>query len=119
MINYSVLAMQSLVPNCQFSWGDPYNYKDIDWLDSRPIPTETEWETEKARLIAYQPKQECKNQAKRLLLNSDWSELPSVIEQLENANEWKSYRMEIRKYIINPVENPIFPSEPETRWKEI
>lgn len=65
------------------------------------------------------PLKKCKSQAKQLLINSDWSELPSVIEQLENANEWKSYRMEIRKFIINPIENPVFPSEPETRWKEI
>lgn len=118
MINYSVLAMQSLVPNCQFSWGGPYNYKDIDWLDSRPIPTETEWETEKTRLVAYQPLQECKTEAKRLLSDSDWSELPSVVEALENADEWKSYRVQLRKYVVTPVQNPVFPSVPQVKWKE-
>ena len=38
-------------------------------------------------------KEQCKSQAKQLLTDSDWSEIQSVIEQLENANEWKSYRM--------------------------
>ena len=66
--NYSVLAMQSLLPGCQFSWGDPYSYEDINWLDSRPQPTKEEWEKEKARLIAYQPKKECKDQTKLLTI---------------------------------------------------
>ena len=62
-------------------------------------------------------KEQCKHQAKQLLTDSDWSEIPSVIEQLENPNEWKEYRMNIRKYIINPIENPVFPNKPETLWK--
>lgn len=64
-------------------------------------------------------KEQCKSKAKQLLSDSDWSELPSVIEQLENTNEWKSYRMEIRKFIIAPIENPVFPSEPSVIWKEV
>ena len=64
-------------------------------------------------------KEQCKTKAKQLLSDSDWSEIPSVIEQLENANEWKEYRMNIRKFIINPIENPVFPDKPETIWKVV
>jgi len=117
-MNFIVEAMLSLVPNANLSWiGE--EWEGLTWYDSRPCPTREEWEAEKSRLISIQPLQDCKTKAKQLLINSDWSELPSVIEQLENANEWKSYRMEIRKYIINPIENPTFPSEPKTIWKEI
>lgn len=113
-----ILALQKLISNPIFNWVGN-DWEGLEWLDPRPQPTKEQWEVEKNKLIAQQPFQDCKSQAKRLLLDSDWSELPSVIEGLENANEWKSYRIEIRKYIINPVENPIFPNKPETRWKEI
>lgn len=64
-------------------------------------------------------KEQCKSQAKQLLLDSDWSELPSVIEALENADEWKSYRVQLRKYVVTPVQNPVFPSVPQVKWKEV
>lgn len=114
MINYSVLAMQSLVPNCEFSWVSPYNYKDINWYDSRKIPTEKEWQDEKARLISYQPKQNCKDEAKKRIANSDWSVLPDV--NITNKSEFESYRSQLRNLIINPVEDPIFPTEPNPIW---
>lgn len=114
MINYSILAMQSLVENCQFAWGDPYEYKDIDWLDERPKPTKEAWETEKARLIAYQPKQNCKDQAKILIANCDWSVLPDV--NISNKSEFENYRSQLRNLILNPIESPIFPEEPQPIW---
>ena len=114
MINYSVLAMQSLVENCQFAWGDPYEYKDIDWLDERPKPTKEAWETEKDRLIAYQPKQECKDKAKNLISLSDWSVLPDV--NISNKSDFIAYRETLRNLILNPVENPVFPVEPQPIW---
>lgn len=115
-INYSILAMQSLVPNCDFSWVSPYKYKDINWYDSRPIPTEKEWQDEKDRLFLYAPKQNCKDQAKRLIANSDWSVLPDV--NITNKSEFESYRSQLRNLIINPVEDPIFPVEPNPIWSK-
>ena len=113
-----ILALQNLILNPIFNWvGNDWN--GLEWLDERLQPTREEWENEKARLIAQQPLNNCKSQAKQLLFDSDWSEIPSVIEQLENTNEWKEYRMNIRKFIINPIENPIFPDKPETIWKVI
>lgn len=113
-MNFSILAFQSLVLNCQLSWGEPYEYENIDWLDERPIPTKEAWETEKARLIAYQPKQDCKNKAKTLIAYCDWSVLQDV--KLLNQTEFINYRTILRDYILNPVENPDFPPEPEPVW---
>ena len=117
MNNFSVLAMQSLVLNCQFSWKKPYEYENIVWLDERPCPTKEAWEAEKARLIAYQPKQECKSKAKTLISKSDWSVLPDRAAMLENASEFVAYRTALLQLILNPVENPEWPIEPTPRWK--
>lgn len=116
MISYKITAMQNLVPGCSFAWKGE-EWEGLEWLDSRPCPTREAWETEKARLIAYAPLQTCKDTAKTLLASSDWAELPSSIELLENASEWKAYRVELKRLLISPVEAPSFPNIPEVRWK--
>jgi hypothetical protein len=113
-MNFSVMAIFSLVPNAQIVWGDPYSYEDLQWNDSREKPTKEKWLAEKERLIAYQPYKECKDQAKILISKSDWAVLPDV--KIENKTEFESYRSVLRNYILNPVENPIFPPEPEPIW---
>lgn len=116
-IDYGLLAINNLVQNAELVWGEPFGYEDIYWKDSRPQPTKEQWETEKARLIAYQPKQDCKDKAKQLLAQSDWSTLPDVQAQLSNYQDFVNYRSQLRNLVINPVDNPVFPSEPEARWK--
>lgn len=113
MINYSVLAMQSLVENCQFVWGDPYEYKDIDWLDERPIPTKEAWEKEVEKLKILIPIQERQSKIKQLLNESDYIELPSFIERKgqEIYNTWIEYRTSLRLAYHN-FELPI-PEKPE------
>ena len=113
---YHSLAMMNLVPKAQFVWRGS-EWEGLEWMDSRSCPTKEQWETEKARLIAYQPKQECKDKAKQLLSESDWSTLPDVQTQLSNYQDFVTYRSQLRNLVINPVENPVFPSEPEARWK--
>lgn len=115
---YYTDAILNLIPNAQFSWQGE-EWEGLNWYDSRPCPTREEWEAEKIKLIAQQPFQDCKTKAKQLLLDSDWSELPSVIEALENADEWKSYRVQLRKYVVTPVQSPVFPSVPQVKWKEV
>lgn len=117
--NYSILAMQSIVHGCQFSWGEPYNYENIEWLDERPCPTKEEWEAEKLRLVAKQPLKECEQKAQTLLNESDWTDLYTVRNKLENVTEWDTYRDIIRDLRINPIENPTFPNKPQTIWQEI
>jgi hypothetical protein len=61
-------------------------------------------------------KQNCKDQAKQLIASSDWSVLPDV--KITNKSEFESYRSQLRNLIINPVEDPIFPVEPNPKWSE-
>lgn len=116
MINYNILALRNLVPNCVFSWKGEH-WEGLEWQDERPKPTKEAWETEKDRLIAYQPKQNCKDKAKILIANSDWSVLPDV--NLTNKSDFENYRTQLRNLIINPVEDPIFPVEPNPIWSNI
>jgi len=113
IIDYNVLALQNLVPNCIFSWYG-LDWDGLEWMDERQKPTKEDWEIEKARLIAYQPKQNCKDQAKILIANCDWSVLSDV--QIQNKSEFISYREILRNYILNPIESPVFPPEPQPIW---
>ena len=59
-------------------------------------------------------KDNCISYAKLLINASDWSMLPDV--KLENKSDYISYREILRNYILNPVEDPIFPTEPQPIW---
>lgn len=94
------------------------DYNTLNWYDESPKPTKEELDAHWEEVLSVQKKNQCKTTAKRLLLDSDWSELPSVVEALENAAEWKLYRVQLRKYVVTPVQNPVFPSVPQVKWKE-
>jgi hypothetical protein len=59
-------------------------------------------------------------QAKQLLVDSDWSELPSVRNiannYLANANEWDTYRVALRQIVISKAEDAEFPTKPNSIW---
>lgn len=59
-------------------------------------------------------KELCKSKSKDLISKSDWSVLPDV--KIFNKTEFENYRNILRNFIINPVENPEFPIEPEPIW---
>ena len=61
-------------------------------------------------------KSECESRAKQLIANSDWSVLPDV--NLQNKIKFENYRSQLREFIINPVENPVFPIEPDPIWSK-
>ena len=116
MIDYNIKALQNLVPNCKLYWVGT-DWDGLQWEDERPQPTKEAWEAEKARLIAYQPKQDCKDEAKRRIALTDWSVLPDRSVMLENASDFVTYRTELLNLILNPVDSPIWPTEPKARWK--
>jgi hypothetical protein len=100
------------------SWslnGDEYS--GLEWLDPSPKPTKEELDSQWNEVQSIRKKEQCKDKAKSLLENSDWSTLPDVQTQLSNYNDFVSYRSQLRELLINPVENSVFPSEPEARWK--
>jgi hypothetical protein len=79
--------------------------------------TKPTWEQIEAQWIIVNKElniQDCKNKAKQLISNTDWSVLPDV--NITNKSEFESYRNILRNYIINPIENPEFPIEPQPIW---
>ena len=59
-------------------------------------------------------KEQCKSESKKRIANCDWSVLPDV--NISNKSEFENYRSQLRNLILNPVENPIFPEEPQPIW---
>ena len=59
-------------------------------------------------------KDNCKHEAKKRIANSDWAVLPDV--NISNKSEFESYRSQLRNLILNPVESPVFPEEPQPIW---
>jgi hypothetical protein len=61
-------------------------------------------------------KDNCEARAKELISKCDWSVLPDV--NLQNKSDFESYRSKLRELIVNPVENPVFPIEPDPIWSK-
>lgn len=108
-------ALQSLCPGAE--WVLRGNeYSGLEWLDQvQQKPTEQEVNDEIARLEAQAPLDACKAQAKDLIAKSDWAVLPDV--GLVNISDFKGYRAILRQYILNPVADPIWPTEPTPVWE--
>jgi len=52
--------------------------------------------------------------AKKLLVESDWSQLPDV--NLANQSDWDAYRQALRVIATNPTVDPVWPSKPQAVW---
>lgn len=111
-------AILALRPNADFYiLGGTYD--GIQWNDQHQTkPTEEEVNvyitTETERIAIQTPLQECMAKAKSLIAASDWSMLPDV--NLTNKAEYESYRATLRALIINPVADPVWPTEPTPEW---
>ena len=65
-------------------------------------------------------KNNCKQQAKTLIQATDWASLADVTTgtpKLANQSDFLAYRSAIRELIVNPVENPTFPTIPTAVWE--
>jgi len=113
MIDYSLILMYSF-KGSTYCINNSYDYNSLQWFSANKKPTKEEldslWEESKS----LSKKNNCKTQAKTLISLSDWSVLPDV--KLENKFEFENYRNILRNFIINPMENPEFPTEPEPIW---
>lgn len=107
-------ALQSLRPGARWVVrGDLYS--GIDWLDTtQECPTEEEVDIEIARLDTIYPLESCKKTAKKLIAEVDWAVLPDI--NLSNKEDFEVYRAELRQLIINPVLDPVWPTEPDPVW---
>ena len=65
---------------------------------------------------------QCKQQAKAILQDTDWTSIADVADPvlsnpyLMNQAEFIAYRSTIRNYAVNPVTDPVWPTEPTEEW---
>jgi hypothetical protein len=70
----------------------------------------------------YADKISCSDQAKAILTATDWTSIPDVGNPsasnpyLLNQGEFIAYRSQIRALAINPVANPVWPTQPTEQW---
>lgn len=95
--------------NYEYSFGNENDYNDY-FIINKPKPTLEELKILNINVKKYN----CKNTAKQKISACDWSVLQDV--KLLNQSEFINYRIILRDYILNPVENPDFPPEPEPVW---
>lgn len=102
--------------------------QDITALPSWALTCEQEWQTADyaaknppaptpAELIA-----QCKSLATSFLAQTDWTAIPDVADPLKsnpylmNQNDFVAYRSTIRNYAVNPVVDPVWPTQPTEQW---
>jgi hypothetical protein len=108
-------ALLSLRPNAVWNLVDSQHYSTLQWLDNvQSKPTEQEVNSEITRLTVEAPLDACVNKAKDLLAASDWSVLSDV--NISNKAAFETYRAELRTLMFNPIESPVFPTEPQPVW---
>ena len=66
-------------------------------------------------------KDDCKSQASSLLYATDWTTIPDVADPinnpyLTNQAEFIAWRSQIRELAVNPVVDPVFPTQPTAQW---
>lgn len=115
MINYSLILITKY-PNIQWTLNGN-EYEGLTWYGESPKPTKEELDSQWDEVVSLKKKEQCKSQAKALLLESDWSETPSAQMDLQNGGSWVLYRRELRKLLVSPVEAPVFPTKPQAVWK--
>lgn len=59
----------------------------------------------------------CKNTSIGKLYRTDWTQLPDRSIMIENLQDFIEYRNKLLELVLNPIENPIFPTEPKAIWK--
>ena len=93
----------------EYSYGNENDYNDYI-VNNKQKPTIEELKILNKEVEKYN----CKHEAKKRIANCDWSVLPDV--NISNKSEFESYRSQLRNLILNPVESPVFPEEPQPIW---
>jgi hypothetical protein len=112
MINY-VQILTVNYPTAQWTFnGDSYD--GLTWLSDTPKPTQAELDALWPATQDAAAKNSCSTQAKSLLAASDWAMLPDV--GLANVSDYVTYRGILRGYVLQPVVDPVWPTEPTPVW---
>jgi hypothetical protein len=112
MPDYSLILSINFVGSEWSMQGNDYN--TLNWFSNTPKPTQAELDALAIPTETTLAKADCKSQAKSLLAASDWSVLPDV--QITNKADFENYRAILRGYVISPVVNPTWPTEPQPIW---
>lgn len=120
MINYSQILSVNYSSDQWSLTGDSYD--GLNWLSETPKPTQEEldalWPSTQEEIA----KQNCKQQAKKILYETDWTSISDVGDPakanpyLVNQADFIAYRSTVRGYAINPVANPTWPTQPTEQW---
>ena len=84
-------ALVSLRPTSKWSWVD-LDYADLNWISSDTKPTESEIDTELAKLISAEPMRLLRVERDKLLAACDWR----ASSDLTLTDSWKTYRQSLR-----------------------
>ena len=84
-------ALISLRPTSKWNWPD-LDYADLNWISSDTKPTESEIDTELAKLISAEPMKLLRVERDKLLAACDWR----ASSDLTLSTAWKTYRQSLR-----------------------
>jgi hypothetical protein len=112
MIDYAQILSINYAGSIWTLNGDSYD--GLTWLSDTPKPTQTELDALWLPTQDEQAKENCSNTAKSLLAASDWAMLPDV--GLANVSDYVTYRGILRGYVLQPVVDPVWPTEPTPVW---
>jgi hypothetical protein len=120
MIDYSLILTINYL-NSQWSLnGDSYD--GLEWFSDTPKPTQEELDALWPSTLDFVAKQNCADQAKAILTATDWTSISDVGDPVKsnpylvNQTEFIAYRSTIRNYAVNPVVDPVWPTEPTEQW---
>jgi hypothetical protein len=112
MIDYAQILSVNYAGSQWTLNGDSYD--GLTWYSDTPKPTQAELDALAIPTEDAQAKENCSNTAKSLLAASDWSQLPDV--GLANVSDYVTYRGILRGYVLQPVVDPVWPTEPTPVW---
>jgi hypothetical protein len=113
MIDYALVLTTNYPGKFWSLNGD--SYEGLTWLSDTPKPTQAELDALWSSTQDVRAKESCSTQAKSLLSASDWAVLPDV--GLKNSADFVTYRGILRGYAIQPVVDPVWPTEPTPVWE--
>jgi len=120
MIDYSLILSLNYATNIWSLIGNSYD--GLDWQDVSPKPTQEELDALWPSTEDFYLKQNCKAQAISILNATDWTSIADVGDPtksnpyLVNQAEFIAYRSTVRALAVNPVVNPVFPTQPTEQW---
>jgi hypothetical protein len=111
MKDYFIEAIYALYPQTIRTVGDEAFDADGNPVEYDPVLVQEE-----------AAKLSCADQAKSILTATDWTSISDVGNAemsnpyLINQAEFIAYRSTIRNYAVNPVVDPVWPTQPIEQW---